>query len=142
MLASIWNRESNFPNKLLFKCPIRRILFIINFPFFCDNFVAGDTGIGYKGSNSQCFMLGNESLSVIASARFFSPLEHAGNKTNITVVQTATVMFKNIKCDFVLFRRHNYLIVVVSPIHPPIVTESPFFKLRKNKSASLGVWAA
>jgi hypothetical protein len=49
------------------------------------------------------FMLGNESLSVIASARFFSPLEHAGNKTNITVVQTATVMFKNIKCDFCSF---------------------------------------
>ncbi len=34
-----------------FKSPIRRVLFIINFPFFCDNFVAGNTGIGYKGSN-------------------------------------------------------------------------------------------
>ena len=49
------------------------------------------------------FMVGRESRSVMASAKFLLSPEHAGNKTNITVVQTTTVMFINIRCEFRFF---------------------------------------
>ena len=38
-------------------------------------------------------MLGSESRSATAAAKFFPLLEQPGNKTNITVAQNATVMF-------------------------------------------------
>ena len=84
-------------------------------------------------------MLGNVSFSDTAAAKFFLFPLQAENKTNITATRNVAVMFMLFRYVFCLFDDINYLIVVVSPIQPPIVTELPFFKPMKNKSSSFGV---
>ena len=67
-------------------------------------------------------MLGSVSFSDMASAKFLFLPEQAENKTNITATRVVAVMFLDIKYVLTLFNIISYLTVVVSPIHPPIVT--------------------
>ena len=85
------------------------------------------------------FMPGRESRSRMASPNSLSlPVHDVWDKNSITIANAAIVMLMDAcftRCSGI---HAVYRMMVDSPIQPPMVTESPFLRLRKKRSSVLG----